>query len=156
MNIRVFSLALGMVCSACSRSGETRVIAPVSQLPVTADTGISAQLQRDLEASRARGESVVRLRVVSPDTMILNVGARRRIPDIQLEAWDSGGARVERFPPAFAITDRSVVTLERGEFVGLTVGRAEIVIGVTRPDPASGRRRMVEMTRLPVVVRRGP
>lgn len=142
--------------TGCSQPHSTTIVAPVSQMPVTADTSLSARLRRDLEGWQTRAEQVRWMRVVAPDTLRLIVGSQFGVQGIHLEARDSLGQAVERFVPAFSVTDRAIVELQGGTFVGRRAGRAEILVGVTRMDSATGQRRMHEMGRIPVVVRPAP
>jgi hypothetical protein len=159
MHLRLRLLAPVLVVSlACAHpsSQSTRVVAPTSQLPVTADTSLNARLQRDLAARAAASERVVAVRIVRPDTLRLHPGTRVSLREVQLEARDSSGQVVSPFVPAFAVVDRSILTLAAGEFSGQRAGRTIILVGIARADPVSGQRRMVAMDTLPAVVTPAP
>ncbi len=151
----VVLMSLAIACSG-KQAGSTTIVAPVAQMPVTADTGLNARLQRDLEGWRARSELVVTIRVIAPDTVRLNRGAQLGVQEIKLDARDSAGQPIEQFSPAFSVSDSAVISLRAGRFTARSPGRGAIIVGVTRPEPATGRRRMMEMARIPVIVRTGP
>jgi hypothetical protein len=148
---------LALLLGACASGPRTSTVtARVEQLPITADTGLNAQLQREIAARHAAAERVTALRVTSPDTLRLAVGRRHAVWDVELEATDSAGQRIAPFTPTFAVADPTILDLQGGHFVARRAGSTTIVIGTTRTDPATGRRRMVSLAQLPVVVARAP
>jgi hypothetical protein len=163
-----------LVFAACARKRSPPAEAPTPAAPAPAPGGISmtetVELRRVTRgavpdtgamgaarrASIARAQAAARLVdtiVATPDTIELEAGESVLFFNaLRLTARDSTGATIEGLAPRFSVADQNIVRFERGELVGVSVGRTVVRVEPAIPGAPRGARPRTR-TEIPVVVR---